>query len=142
MRMTKSLEMLCLVALVLAQRSMGAEKNELLVKWQHGPNSAAARAGNAAIGSSVSRTFSQIGWQVARLPEGMSTTAGLAKYRSQPEILAVEANGRIESIAQRISSEEEPSLNAMASGGPITPNDPRWSGQWNLRKIGMPAAWG
>jgi subtilisin family serine protease len=116
--------------------------NELLIKWKNGPESAEAAAGNAAIGSVVKRTFSAIGWQSVRLREGMSANEGLAKYRALGDVAAVEPNREIHfKPSDPVPGHAEPRVRATATNGPITPNDPRWSSQWNMRKIGMPAAW-
>jgi hypothetical protein len=51
-------------------------RGELLVKWQDGPESAAASRGNARIGAEVERSFRQIGWQHVQLPAGISVEDG------------------------------------------------------------------
>ena len=122
-----------------------AAQNELLIKWKDGPESEAATLGNAEIAGAVIRNFSAIGWQLVGLPEGMPTSEGLAKYRAHPDVLAVEANHQIHlqpppppPFSPEVS---EPTFRATTVPGTVTPNDPRWSAQWNLRKIDMPAAW-
>ncbi len=69
---------------------------QLLVKCVGGPASAAARAADAAVGSAQVRCFNAIGWHLVRLPEGLSVSEAMAKYRAQPGVLAVEPNAAIQ----------------------------------------------
>src|SRR6185369_2610122 len=65
----------------------------LLVKWKDGPDSPAAPANNAQIGSTLKRSFNALGWQLIELPPGVSATDGIAVYRSLQRVAAVEADG-------------------------------------------------
>src|SRR5688572_858777 len=113
-----------LVAFASGPEFFTAER-ELLIKWKGGPNSEQAGIGSAAIGGTVKRNFSAIGWQLVRLPEGMSVSEGLAKYRAHPEVLLVEANGQVHfqtpPLAPSDSEASEPSFRATATPGTITP---------------------
>jgi len=111
----------------------------LLVKWKDGPNSPAATAGNAQIGATVKRNFNALSWQLVELPPDMSATEGVAAYQALGTVAAVESDG-----AMRVESPLPPSTNSPTPQfvlQSLTPNDPRYSSQWYLPRIGAPAAW-
>src|SRR6185436_11419014 len=111
----------------------------LLVKWKDGPNSPAATAGNAQIGATVKRNFNALSWQLVELPPDMSATEGVAAYQALGTVAAVESDG-----AMRVESPLPPSTNSPTQQfalQSLTPNDPRYSSQWYLPRIGAPAAW-
>lgn len=127
----------------------GGTEGELLIKWKDGPQSYAAAAGNAQIGSRVRRNFIAIGWQLVGLPPGMSARDGVEAYRQLDTVLAAEPNGAVETILPPKShaGDEEEILNQAGLQGlppplAVIPNDPRFSQQWNLSKIGTTNAWG
>jgi len=91
------------------QAAPGYRDGVLLVKWQDGPESYAAAAGNAVIGSTVKRNFNAIGWQHVRLPEGMSVRDGMEAYRALGTVLAVEPDGTIEPILPPVVGRAVPS---------------------------------
>jgi subtilisin family serine protease len=103
----------------------GYVEGELLVKFQGGPKSQAARNAKSALKHEVQRDFDFIGWQHIRLPAGMAVEEALVRYRKLPNVLAVEPNyvGRL-----------EPSDSGV-------PNDPLFNGQWALTKISASNAW-
>src|SRR5262245_41924115 len=153
--------------------SPGYAEGELLVKWRDGPESYAAAVGTAQIGSTVKRNFNALGWQLVKLPEGMSVREGMEAYKGLGTISAVEPNGRIEPILPPATITSDParglqraSLDHVSAGATIAegstsletavkrtevrappppgliPNDPLFSQQWYLNKIGAPQAWG
>src|SRR5262245_58705223 len=155
--------------------SPGYAEGELLVKWRDGPESYAAAVGNAQIGSTVKRNFNALGWQLVKLPEGMSVRDGMEAYKGLGTISAVEPNGRIEPILPPVTRTSDPARGLEPaspddlSAGPTTaegntsletavkrtevrapppppppgliPNDPMFSQQWYLTKIGATNAW-
>ena len=139
---TPRLQMIGFLMLLFASSPRAGAGNELLIKWRGGPEGAEAKQANTVIGGAPKRNFGAVGWQLVQLPDGVSFSEGLAKYRAHPDVLAVEANNSIDFQRPVHSLEQtESTFHAAAISGPVTPNDPRWSTQWNLRKIGMPAAW-
>ncbi|RYG69724.1 hypothetical protein EON80_09275, partial [bacterium] len=76
---------------------------------------------NRKIGASTLKSYGSIGWQLVKLPAGMSVEDGIKFYKSQPGITEAEPN------AQRFMK--------------AVPNDPSYSRQYGLEKIGAPAAW-
>jgi subtilisin family serine protease len=143
----------------------GYREGHLLVKWQDGPESYAAAVGNDQIGSTVKRNFNTIGWQHVQLPSGMSVRDGIKAYRALGTVLAVEPDGIIEPILPPVgrdvpSAPGEGDDAAPVDGAvgtprptirrhgpdpppppPVVPNDPMFSQQWNLKKIGATNAW-
>ncbi|MFO1498684.1 MAG: S8 family serine peptidase [Verrucomicrobiota bacterium] len=121
---------------------------ELLVKCEGGPFTNQARAADAATGASRLRSFEAIGWHLVRLPDGTSIAQGIAQYRAQPGVLKVELNQKfsysfeplpassdtLESCGQRLAAQS-------SSATRVVPSDPRYTSQWNLKKIGMEQAW-
>lgn len=120
---------------------------ELLVKCAGGPLGEAARAADAAVGASPVRRFTAIGWHLVRLPQQMTVAEGMALYRAQPGVLAVEPD---QGLRHRAPPPKAPTADATAGradrlqpAAPSNdvPNDPRYASQWNLKKIGMEQAW-
>lgn len=142
------------VSTITVSSALLGSSGELLVKWQDGPESYAAESGNARIGSTVKRNFKALGWQHVKLPADMSVRDGLDAYRSLGTVLAVEPNGNaaIEPLPkQRAHDEEEVRIETsdlrkhIGLHGPPTPsvipNDPMFSQQWNMKRIGATNAW-
>lgn len=133
------------------QTASKATAVELLVKCDGGPGGAAARAADAAVGATPVHLFEAIGWHVVRLPEGVSTAEGLARYRAQPGVLGVEPNGALRrplppapAPEPELGAYEPPTGRAELHSTPpaaVKPNDPRYPSQWSLKKIGMEQAW-
>jgi subtilisin family serine protease len=113
-------------------------ESELLVKFEGGPRGAAAEQARDRMKHEVKRHFDFIGWQQIRLPRGMTVEEGLARYRNVPGVLAVEPNGLMRGIEPVAS----PVLFQPASESTqAAPNDPRFTNQWGLAKIGASNAW-
>ncbi|MDQ3816016.1 MAG: DUF4820 domain-containing protein [Armatimonadota bacterium] len=72
---------------------------QLLVKYEGGPSSQAARAANARIGATVIDTFDSIGWALVRLPQWLSVPDAITLYEQQPGVLAAEPNYTDRSLA-------------------------------------------
>ncbi|MCX7634558.1 MAG: S8 family serine peptidase, partial [Syntrophales bacterium] len=94
---------------------------ELLVAFRDGVDEAKKQALHAAIGSVVLKSLKKQGIDCVRLPDGMTISQGLTSYRASPLVEHVERH------ALRYHQK--------------TPNDPSFSSQWNLTKIGLPTAW-
>ncbi len=109
---------------------------ELLVKFKDGPGSYASCMAHASLGAEVNRTFAEIGWQLIKLPDGMSVAEGLAYYQSLDTVAAAEPNW-----LRRSAGFGQPRSMMEAASGATVPNDPGFTAQWNLQKIGAPAAW-
>ena len=117
-------------------------ERELLIKWRDGPTGAEAVAGNAAIGSSVVRSFPILGWQRVRLPEGVSVSDGMVRYRQLDSVRFVEPNRKVPvTIPPARVLEADRPFGLAAAGPSVVPNDPMFRQQWNLRKIGATNAW-
>ncbi len=113
-------------------------EGELLVKFRDGPHGAAAERSRAAFNHEVRRRFGHIGWQQIRLPRGLTIEEALTRYRGHADVLAVEPN------LAGLAVEGLPEFSATsAAGDPAagTPNDPQFTNQWALAKIGAPTAW-
>lgn len=122
---------------------------ELLIKCQDGPSGDLARAADTAVGGTTVRRFEALGWHLVRLPEGVTSAEGWARYRAQPGVLKVEPNHpvlrRPEPVPPPVAwvPESDPALSQQAVNPTIVkPNDPRYASEWNLKKIGMETAWG
>lgn len=77
---------------------------------------------NAAFGAQVISDTSELGWHVMSLPEGLTVEAAIDYYRSLPEVEYAEPDYLIYPLA-------------------IPPNDPKYSAQWGLDRIGATNAW-
>jgi len=99
------------------------EREHLLVKWKHGPDSIAAAESNARLGAVVQRNFNALGWQLVTPPPHLRGAAGVQAYQALGEVLAVEADHWIPATPC------------------VIPNDSLYSQQWHLSKIGAPIAW-
>jgi hypothetical protein len=114
-------------------------EGELLVKFKGGPRGPEAEQARGRMRHEVRRHFDFIGWQQIRLPKGMTVEEGLARYRDQPGVEAVEPNG----VLQRrgMAARSEASQFVAAGVGTGLPNDPIFPQQWSLAKIGATNAW-
>ncbi|RYX85078.1 hypothetical protein EON83_07475 [bacterium] len=101
----------------------GSSSSNSLISIHSNISSIRAKAAptNKIIGAIELQSFGSIGWQLVKLPTGMSLEDGIKFYKSQANVLDVEPN---------------PVVHAMA-----VPNDPAYSQQYGLEKIGAPAAW-
>src|SRR5215510_7258466 len=68
---------------------------ELLVKLRRDAVAHDAMPPHATVGATLVRSFDELGWQLVRLPEGMSASEGMRRYRAHPAVVAVEPNGVI-----------------------------------------------
>jgi subtilisin family serine protease len=112
----------------------------LLVKWNDGPNSSAAAAGNARIGATVKRNFNALGWQLIELPLGMTSLDGIEAYQRLGTVITVEPDRTLRVEPPLLPSTNSPAPSASLKSL-VTPNDPLFSSQWHLPKFGAPAAW-
>lgn len=119
--------------------------NQLLVKVEGGPSSAVAGAADAAVGARVIRRYENVGWYLVETPEFLSVPEAITLYKAQPGVLKVEPNAALRQpapVPQQLPQavEANSSIEALSTGG-LKPNDPQYSSQWNLKKIGMESAW-
>jgi hypothetical protein len=133
-----------LIAAFTAARAFSAN-NELLVKWKTAPDNPAVARANAEIGAVVRQNFVAIGWQHVQLPSGMTLNEGLNAYRTLPDVVAVTPNQAFQPSPRRASADRTETdrvlSHSLALSPSLVPNDPRYTGQWNLKKIQAPAAW-
>jgi len=94
---------------------------ELMVKFDRAATNRGTLATHRSVGARVLRTFTPLGWQQVRLPAGMTTAQGMARYRQFAGVVAVEPNYHYQAAA--------------------APNDTSFGSQWGMTKIGAPAAW-
>lgn len=102
----------------------GAKKyveGELLVKYKNGLASPDSLFANALTGAKVVQSFPDIGWQLVKLPSGLSVEQALAQYSN----LAGVENAQPNYIYKLAAS----------------PNDARFSELYGMAKINAPAAW-
>ena len=121
------------VVLVLALLSAGGEnartqeptlrgdyiEGELLVKLT--PTASVAKLLDRQIGVERLREFAGSGWELFRLPKGLSVSAAVERFRTLPEVAAVQPNFVYRTQANT--------------------NDPRFSDLYGLNKIQAPLAW-
>jgi len=67
-------------------------EGELLVKFKGGPKGEAAGRVKNALKHTVKRDFDAIGWQHIQLPPGLTVEEVPARYKNDPDVLAVEPN--------------------------------------------------
>ncbi|MEW6126768.1 MAG: S8 family serine peptidase, partial [Acidobacteriota bacterium] len=98
-------------------------EGELLVRFKDTATAQATRNVNATVGATVLHSYEHVigKWQHLKLPEGMTTDAGLATYRSFPEVEMVQPN-----FIYRVD---------------VTPNDPQFGSMYGMTKISAPTAW-
>lgn len=97
--------------------------DELLVKFDEGPDSTDARLANRAVGSTVLENLGDLGWQRVRIPAGVSVDGAIEQYKKFQGIISVQPNFYYSLLR--------------------TPNDPQFlsSGLYGLAKISAPQAW-
>jgi subtilisin family serine protease len=100
-------------------------EGELMVKFRGGPRGEAAAQAEQALGLEVRRRFDRLGWQHVRLRPGENEAQALARLRQRPDVIAAEPN-----YVFQLRLAETP-----------VPNDPRFSEQWALPRIGASNAW-
>ena len=96
-------------------------EGELLVKYQNGLASADSLFANTLSGATVVQTFPDIGWQLVKLPAGVSVEQALSQYSS----LAGVENAQPNYIYKLTAN----------------PNDAQFSQLYGMAKINAPAAW-
>lgn len=111
-------------ALIRAQSST-PEKNytqgELLVKFKDGPYSMDSQRAHAETGAVVLQNFDPLGWQLVKLPKGVSVDEGIASYKKTTGCELAQPN-----FIYKIFN---------------TPNDPQFGSMYGMTKISAPAAW-
>ena len=95
---------------------------ELLVKFKGEPAFGNLSSLHAENGASVTKEFSEIGWQVIKLPDNVSTEQALAQYAKSPEVEYAQPN-----YIYRLAE--------------TTPNDTGFGNLYGMQKISAPAAW-
>jgi subtilisin family serine protease len=103
-------------------------EGELLVKFRGGPHGLPAVLAQRAFQHQVKRYFDSVGWQYIQLPPGQTVAEALARYRQHGDVLAVEPNYLHEVVL-------------MSTPAGVIPNDPLFTNQWGLLKIGATNAW-
>lgn len=94
---------------------------ELLVKFEGGPGAQVARVAHERMGARVLKTFSVIGWQHVRLPQGMTVDEATKRYRAMRGNIGAEPNYIVHADK--------------------SPNDTRFGELWGMTQIEAPAAW-
>jgi serine protease len=95
--------------------------DEIIVKFKEGILSAAERALNESLETTVVHTSPRAGFKVLMIPAGKTVAEMVDIYSQQPMVEYAEPN-----YIDRIT---------------FTPNDTWYSEQWNFAQIGMSAAW-
>jgi subtilisin family serine protease len=94
---------------------------ELLVRFKRSVNACAQERVHRNLGSSVIRTFEQIGWQLISLPKRMKVEEAIRNLKSNPQVDIVQPN-----YIRKVC---------------VLPNDPRFYAQWGHVKIDLDSAW-
>ena len=122
--------------------------NTILVKYSRGQSSNHIAAAHAKVGGTVLKSYDIIPWQLVKLPAGMTAAQGVAKYKTLPGVLAVEANTQWSIDASPRNTAKlpvprsiKPGISTIAESVAITPNDPRFIDLWGMTKIQAPTAW-
>ena len=152
--MLRSLALLLVIllatSLISAQAvTSGFVANELLVKHSGSKASISVASAHSRVGASVKKNYAAVPWQLVKLPAGMTVEEGIALYKKQPGIVAVEPNYRY-TIAglptkspksSAIISGKLPDMQLNSQANSIMPNDPDFDKLWGMISIGMPVAW-
>jgi subtilisin family serine protease len=96
-------------------------EGELLVKFKDGPYSLESQRAHAQTKATVVQNFDPIGWQLVKLPKGVSVDEGIAAYQKLTGCLLAQPN-----FVYKIYN---------------TPNDPQFGSMYGMTKISAPAAW-
>lgn len=99
----------------------GYVPGELLVKFKGESELANLNSLNAEIGAKVTKEFRELGWQIVKLPDNVSTEQALAQYAKSRAIEFAQPN-----YIYHIEA---------------TPNDPSFGSLYGMQKIGAPTAW-
>ncbi|HEX8196275.1 MAG TPA: S8 family serine peptidase [Pyrinomonadaceae bacterium] len=117
--------LLTLFGAAVSDANAGAAKKyvegELLVKYQNGLASADSLFANTLSGATVVQTFPDIGWQLVKLPAGVTVEQALSQYSN----LAGVENAQPNYIYKLTAN----------------PNDAQFSQLYGMAKINAPAAW-
>jgi hypothetical protein len=105
----------------LSQQQSRYAPGEVLVKFKKGASEGRKMQAHVQAGTEVIKVLKEIGWHHVRSKRGESTEVLLERYRNSPDVEYVEPN-----IQYHLYT---------------TPNDPKFSLQWGLTKIGAPRAW-
>jgi subtilisin family serine protease len=95
---------------------------ELLVKFKGESALGNINSLHAENGANVTKEFSELGWQVVKLPDNISTDQALAQYAKSPEVEYAQPN-----YIYRLAE--------------TTPNDTNFGSLYGMQKISAPAAW-
>jgi subtilisin family serine protease len=95
---------------------------ELLIKFNGESAHGNLDSLHAETGAFVTREFSELGWQVVKLPDNVSTEQALAQYAKSPEVEYAQPN-----YIYRLAE--------------TTPNDTSFNSLYGMQKISAPAAW-
>lgn len=113
------------ILLVLSVSVFAANKNyvegEVLVKYKNGTASEAARLVNNQFNAEVLQEFPEIGWQLIKLPDGVTVEQALASFSGFSDVETVQPNYIYKLAA--------------------IPNDPQYGSLWGMTRIGAPTAW-
>jgi subtilisin family serine protease len=116
---------------------------ELLLKIEGGPHSAASRQAQALHGYTVRKVYPYIGWQLVKIPVGITVQEAVTEYSQDAAVAAVEPNFLIRpaNLAGASSAGTRPT--GMRKNGlePLIPSDPWFSQQWALTNISAELAW-
>ena len=105
----------------IAQSSDRYVPDEVLIKFDSSGNRARTTEAVKKSGGRVEQTFNDLGWQLVRVPSGMSVDEAIAHYRKMDGVVAVQPNYYYQLLA--------------------TPNDAEYSTLYGMTKISAPQAW-
>ncbi|MDQ4122742.1 MAG: S8 family serine peptidase [Acidobacteriota bacterium] len=95
---------------------------ELLVKFKSESALANSNSLHAETGAAVTKEFQELGWQIVKLPDNVSTEQALSQYAKSSEIEYIQPN-----YIYRLAA--------------TTPNDTSFGSLYGMQKISAPTAW-
>ena len=104
---------------------------QLLVRFAAGATAASISATNRAIGATTAKSFSYLvpNLQLVNLRPGLAVSSAMAAYTQRAGVVYAQPNWVSHIDLAKPQSVEK------------TPNDPRYSEQWDWPKVSAPAAW-
>lgn len=128
-------------------RMQEAIASQVIVQFAPSAGVRTAAGVHSAMGATPLRSIESIGLDLVACPKGMSVEQTIKAYQGVPGVLSASPNFIARAFGQRTRTmgTARASGTTVSAEGDVstaaTPNDPRWSSLYGMRKISAPDAW-